>query len=122
MEMFDLESLAAEKPLWTQEQAISLCRAVEEVAPSADCHVALTGGCLYKDGLRKDCDLLFYSIRQSKGVDDTKPRVLEALARIPGFVVLTDYGWCVKAMYLERGVDMFFPELQLSGSGAYPDT
>ena len=39
---------------WTQEQAIALCRKIEAVCPPFGCHVALTGGALYKDGPRKE--------------------------------------------------------------------
>jgi hypothetical protein len=50
---------------WTQADAIALCRKIEEHVPDAGMHVALTGGCLYKDGTRKDADILFYRIRQA---------------------------------------------------------
>ena len=43
-----------------RDKAIEICKEIEMRAPSYGCHVALTGGCLYKDGDRKDCDLLFY--------------------------------------------------------------
>ena len=49
---------------WTQQHAIELCKRIESVCPRYGCHVALTGGLLYKDGPRKDCDILFYRIRQ----------------------------------------------------------
>ena len=49
---------------WTQSQAIDLCRQIEAIAPEFGCHVALTGGLLYKDGNRKDCDIVFYRVRQ----------------------------------------------------------
>ena len=49
---------------WTQEEAIALCKKIESIVPLAGCHVALTGGCLYRDGHRKDLDILFYRIRQ----------------------------------------------------------
>ena len=48
---------------WDLDEAITLAREVEKFCPAYGCHVALTGGCLYKPGLRKDCDILFYSIR-----------------------------------------------------------
>lgn len=44
---------------WTQAEAIALCREIEQICPRFGCHVALTGGCLYKDGPRKDADLLY---------------------------------------------------------------
>lgn len=35
---------------WTTHEALALCRLIEEFAPLYDCHVALTGGTLYKNG------------------------------------------------------------------------
>lgn len=56
---------------WTQEQAIALCKTLEEVAPSYGIHIALTGGCLYGGQTgnvdnRKDCDIILYRIRQKE--------------------------------------------------------
>lgn len=50
--------------LWTTEEAIALCKLVEGFCPDYGFHVALTGGLLYKEGGRKDCDLVLYQIRQ----------------------------------------------------------
>jgi len=55
--------------LWTQEAAMKLCREIEMIAPLHGAHVALTGGCLYKAGPRKDLDLVFYRIRQANKID-----------------------------------------------------
>jgi len=95
---------------WTQDEAIELCRLIEQISPEAGCHVALTGGCLYKDGERKDVDILFYSIRQTDGIDETKPQLLELLPSIPGLKIINDHGWCCKATYHGKSVDLFFPE------------
>lgn len=43
-----------------QADAISLCRQFEEHVADLGWHVALTGGCLYKDGDRKDADIMLY--------------------------------------------------------------
>ena len=53
-----------ESRTWDLVSAVDLCKQVESIAPDYGCHVALTGGCLYKEGPRKDLDLLFYRIRQ----------------------------------------------------------
>ena len=98
---------------WTLEMAVALCRKVEAVCPQFGCHVALTGGTLYKDGERKDCDLLFYRIRQTPEID-MKGLGL-ALAGI-GLVYQSGFGWCWKALYEGRKVDCFFPEVP---SGEY---
>ncbi len=45
---------------WVLEDALQLARKIEEIAPAYGYHVALTGGLLYKDGARKDCDLVMY--------------------------------------------------------------
>jgi len=101
---------------WTQTEAIELCRVIELICPAHGCHVALTGGLLYKQGERKDCDILFYRIRQVKEID--QERLWEALALI-GFEKQSGFGWCFKATYKEKPVDCFFPEEQ--GGPSYPE-
>lgn len=94
--------------MWTQSEAIKLARLVEDIAPDFRCHVALTGGCLYKDGERKDCDLLFYRIRQEPEID--RQGLLTALCMIPGFTLGNVHGWVQKALYGDKNVDLFFPD------------
>lgn len=93
---------------WLQSEAIALCREVEEMCPEYGCHVALTGGLLYKDGPRKDCDLVFYRIRQ---VEEINWDYLEQGLSMIGFTDFKFYGFCVKAKYKGRPVDMLFPEV-----------
>jgi len=92
---------------WTQEQAVTLCRVMESICTRHGCHVALTGGTLYKDGERKDCDVLFYRIRQAQSIN------IEGLIddfRSIGILVLSEHGWVKKAMFNGKNIDMFFPE------------
>lgn len=91
----------------TLEDSIKLCRLIEAIAPRFGCHVALTGGTLYKDGERKDIDILFYRIRQVEKIDETGP--FEALSMV-GIVKKSGFGWCYKAEYEGINIDMFFPE------------
>lgn len=93
---------------WTQAQAIELCRAVEAICPAYGCHIALTGGSLYKPGQRKDCDLLFYRIRQVEKIN-CEGLFLE-LHRVLGFTMPTGGGWVYKTTYLGKSIDCFFPE------------
>lgn len=98
---------------WTQTEAINLCVKVESVCPKFGCHVALTGGLLYKVGPRKDCDILFYRIRQASEIDmDGLWVALEAI----GIVKDSGFGWCFKAQFHGKPLDIFFPEEQ---SGEY---
>ncbi len=93
--------------VWTQAEGIALCERIEAVCPAHGCHVALTGGLLYKDGPRKDADILFYRIRQIHNID------IEGLMRSLiglGIEPCADYGWCYKATYGGKQIDFFFPE------------
>jgi len=93
--------------MWTQQEAIDLCIAIEAICPDYGCHVALTGGTLYKNGPRKDCDLLFYRIRQIRQID--QQGLFAALAKI-GVERKSGFGWVHKASYGDLNIDMFFPE------------
>lgn len=98
---------------WSLEEAVTLCREVEQICPGYGCHVALTGGTLYKDGYRKDCDILFYRIRQCPQIDENG--LFAALAQI-GLNKTGGFGWCHKAEYRGKAIDCFFPE----EDGEYP--
>lgn len=100
---------------WTQSEAIALCAEVEKLVPACGCHVALTGGCLYKEGERKDLDLLFYRIRQIPVIE--MDMLWQELATI-GIVKVSGHGWVYKALYNGKGIDCFFPE---ETGGEYTD-
>jgi hypothetical protein len=101
------------KITWNLNELVALCKAVEAVCVPAGCHVAMTGGCLYKDGERKDADLLFYRVRQVKDVD--KERLFALLSEI-GIEEKSGFGWCHKAEYQGKPLDLFFPEEDGDGS------
>lgn len=92
---------------WDQSEAIELCRRIETIAPAFGCHVALTGGCLYKDGPRKDADILFYRIRQVNEID--VDGLFDAMSRI-GVEKTGGFGFVHKALFRGKGIDFFFPE------------
>jgi hypothetical protein len=100
---------------WTQADAIELCRQIEALCPAFGCHVALTGGLLYKDGERKDADILFYRIRDVEEIDLNG---LFAAMKAIGVHADSDqdhgeYGpdlWCIKATHGGRPIDFFFPD------------
>lgn len=98
---------------WTTQEAIALCGLIEDRCPKFGCHVALTGGLLYKEGPRTDCDLLFYRIREVEAIDIEG--LLEDLKAI-GVIKASGFGWCYKAAFDGRRIDFFFPEEE---SGKY---
>lgn len=84
---------------------------IESVCPQYGYHVALTGGCLYKDGYRKDIDLIIYRIRQVEKPDFHG--LIHCLENEFGFSFLTiiDEGrWCIKAQCYDVAIDLLFPE------------
>jgi len=98
----------SDSTFWTQEEAVGFCRMAEALAQDCGCHVALTGGALYKEGPRKDCDLIFYRIRQVDQVDVEK---LLRMLTVVGVKVGKVYGnWLIKATYMGRSLDFMFPE------------
>jgi len=99
---------------WTLEEAVQVARHIESICPTFGCHVALTGGTLYKDGPRKDADFLFYNIRQIDRLD--REGLLFALSET-GFDIGRQIGWVTKAKWQEKDIDFFFPELFPSKSG-----
>lgn len=101
--------------MWTHQQALELCRKIEAICPQYGCHVALTGGLLYKPGLRKDCDIVFYRIRQRKSIN--MPGLWRGL-RVIGLEKNSGFGWCYKARYENKNVDILFPE-QFGGEYLY---
>jgi hypothetical protein len=96
---------------WTQAEAVELCRRIEALCPEFGCHVALTGGTLYKDGPRKDLDLLFYRIRQRPKIDQDGLWI--DLETVLGLKLQRGFGWCFKLEdRFGRKIDAFFPEEQ----------
>lgn len=109
--------------MWTQAEAVALCRHVEPVVERFGCHVALTGGSLYKDGPRKDCDLIIYRHGLSHG--ETRGPFLETVNRGALLVALEDIDLYVTKTFVRvvkclhgddnRPVDLIFPECESEG-------
>lgn len=101
------DAISDETNQWSSEEAIRLCEILEKIAPNYGCHVALTGGTLYKPGMRKDVDILFYRIRQTPQIERTA--LLDDLSAI-GIAMTSKHGWVQKAIYKGKSIDFFFPD------------
>ena len=101
---------------WSIGQAVEICTLIEEGAPRFGCHIALTGGCLYKKGLRKDLDIVVYRIRQVKQIDVNGFR--DFLSSI-GIQTKDLKGWLMKGESFGKALDFFFPENPLGEYDAY---
>lgn len=95
--------------VWTQAEAIELCRKIEAVCTPFGCHVALTGGLLYKSGTRKDADILFYRHRRSPEIDveGLMGALVELGVELRGDELTL---FVQKGKYNEKPIDFFFPE------------
>jgi hypothetical protein len=109
------EAPTTDQYLWSREEAFALCRLLEATTPTFGAHVALTGGLLYKDGQRKDCDVLLYRIRQREAPVDFEG-LFHALKEM-GFEIGEDFGWCKKLKWNGKPIDIFDPD----ASGDYPE-
>lgn len=113
---------------WTQAEALDLCARIEAFAPTYGCHVALTGGCLYKKGERKDVDVILYRIRQSPRIDIEGMAVLLFEMGIELAPVSEIYGhsngtWIRKGSMGERGIDFLFPDATTdTPTDVFPDS
>jgi len=107
---------AGEK-FWTMGEALNICTMLESLAPKFGCHVALTGGLLYKQGPRKDLDIVLYRIRQVNAIDFGGFQ--KALAGIGWEFEPTTSGWLHRAWFLGRRVEFLFPE-ERGGNQDYP--
>lgn len=103
--------------MWTQAEGIALCKQIESIAPDYNCHVALTGGLLYKEGARKDCDILLYRIRER---EINRAGLFKALSTI-GIETTYESAWVVKAMMGRHVIDFFFPDEPDNGEYGHGD-
>lgn len=94
-------------PTWNQTDAIAFARLLETVAPAFGCHICLTGGCLYRDGERKDCDILIYRIRQAESID--LGGLLSKFSEM-GMIIYRGFGFCYKCEWDGKPVDLLIPE------------
>lgn len=96
--------------MWNTDEAIEFCALIEETVEACGGHVALTGGCLYKEPEdRKDVDILIY--RHKKDTPVALAKLWEGLEGI-GIKKTHSYGRIVKATCSdgEQHIDLFFPE------------
>ena len=91
-------------------QGMALCKILYETLKGLGIFPALTGGLLYKEGFRKDIDIVLYRHRQDvqsfeTNQDDIKQALLKSGVEITGF-----YGFVTKAKWKGIVVDLFNPE------------
>ncbi|UKL14832.1 hypothetical protein [Erwinia phage Gungnir39] len=99
------------------EEGILICRSLYRSLSEHGFFVALTGGLLYKDGDRKDCDIVIYRHRQN--VELFELRDIHDLLVSAGLVDIRHFGFVTKARMFGYDIDLFNPE---SKNGTNEDT
>ena len=92
----------------TQSDGIELCRKLYETLKPIGLFPALTGGLLYKDGNRKDIDIVLYRHRQD--VESFEISQFEIALKIAGLSDFKHFGFVTKAKWRGFTVDLFNPE------------
>jgi hypothetical protein len=89
---------------WTQELALSECVRIEHAVSCFGLHVALTGGCLYKIGPRKDLDIIIY---RHHGADECSFDRFRAALSTAGIVLLSQHSNVLKMQNSDgRSIDI----------------
>ena len=97
------------------EAAISLCKDLYDVLSPEGYFVALTGGTLYKEGERKDIDLIIYRHRVNALFEINE---LEPLLEKVGLHDFRYFGFVTKCKWGNTEVDILHPETS-SGNSNY---
>lgn len=109
--------------------AIRICTVLYKLLEPYHVFPALTGGTLYKQGIRKDLDIILYKGSNGGELDlltqlqPHRPLVdktvnLENLLKEVGFQCISDYGRVVKCKYQDTDIDLIMPE---APEGTYPE-
>jgi len=102
----------------TQQDGIELCKIMYDKLAPLGFYPALTGGLLYKEGERKDIDIVIFRNRQQHDSFETIDLYLE-LSEI-GISIDNYYGFVTKAKWKGHTVDLFNPETtELMGEDEY---
>ena len=103
-----LTPVKSQHPKATIEDGIELCKLIYSTSEVYGLFPALTGGLLYKDGDRKDIDIVLYRHRQK--VESLDVRDFEPLLSVLGVKVRSTHGFVTKCEWKGFEVDIFNPE------------
>lgn len=101
----------------TLEKAIELCEAIYSELGDLGYFPALTGGSLYKEGKRKDIDIVIYRHRQK--VDKFEMRDIKLNLENIGLTEILFYSFVTKAKWQGFCVDLLNPETKVYSEEEY---
>jgi hypothetical protein len=91
-----------------REDANKLCKLLYHELSLIGFYPALTGGVLYKKGVRKDIDIIVYRNRQL--VEDFELKDIESTLEKVGMIEFKHYGFVTKCLWMGYSVDLLNPE------------
>ncbi|AUR98070.1 hypothetical protein NVP1246O_63 [Vibrio phage 1.246.O._10N.261.54.E10] len=94
----------------TQSDGITLCKIIHGKMSGAGFYPALTGGLLYKEGSRKDVDIVIYRNRQQEKFE---LEAIEKQLEECGLYEFQHFGFVSKAKWRGVTVDLFNPETDI---------
>jgi hypothetical protein len=92
--------------------AAAVCTVIESVVSKWGHHTALTGGCLYGEGGRKDIDIVIYR-RRDLSLEDMKanmPKMLKVMQKFCEMKLVADHGFVKKFKMGDIPIDTLWPE------------
>ena len=101
-----------EPKMATQQDGIRLCELLHERLHLSGYYPALTGGLLYKEGNRKDIDIVIFRHRQN--VEKFEMQDIERFLIRAGLSEFKYYGFVTKAKWNGFTVDLFNPETSIT--------
>ena len=99
------------------EKAVDACKVIFNAISSSGFYPALTGGSLYRDGPRKDVDIVIFRNRQN--VDSFEISDIEQHLAEVGFSEFSHFGFVTKCKYKDLKIDLFNPETSIDFSDEY---
>lgn len=91
-----------------QSTGIEICKALYDHLSPNGFFPALTGGLLYKDGERKDCDIVIFRHRQN--VEQFEMEDINSLLESFWFTEIRHFGFVTKCKMGCYEIDLFNPE------------
>ena len=103
----------------TQQDGINLCKILYDKLSPLGFYPALTGGLVYKDGPRKDIDIVIFRNRQNHDSFETT-QIFHILASV-GVKITGWFGFVTKAEWNGFTIDLFNPETEYDTGELYGD-
>lgn len=93
-------------------KAVEICKKIYETLSPLGFYPALTGGTLYKDGLRKDIDIVIFRNRQL--IDKFEISHIQKPLESIGLYDFNHYGFVTKCKFGSFDIDLFNPETEIN--------